>query len=95
MKNGSLDGNVIKLYTKIQEGENMLSKIRYVAKNINGLYWGAGMNSTTNDLWKAQRFPSSEYYGMWIDSALYKPKDPENYILISIEQTIKESELNE
>jgi hypothetical protein len=70
----------------------MLSKIRYVAKNINGLYWGSGMNDTTKDLWKAQRFPSSEYYDMWVESALYKPKDLENYSLIAIEQTIKESE---
>ena len=70
----------------------MLSKIRYVAKNINGLYWGSGMNDTTKDLWKAQRFPDPEYYQMWLDCALYKPNDHENYRLIAIKQMIEEVE---
>lgn len=68
----------------------MLSKIRYVIKNSDGLYWGDSSNSTTKDLWKAKRFPDPEYYEIWINNALYKPKDPENYRLIAIEQTIKE-----
>lgn len=73
----------------------MLSKIRYVAKNKDKQYWGSGMNCPTSDLWKAQRFPNQEYYDLWLENALYKPKDAENYTLIAIKQMIEEVEENE
>lgn len=69
----------------------MENKIRYVLKHKEtGLYLGYSPdNPTTKNLFKAKRFPSEEYYQLWMQTSPYAP-EPNKYKLIPVNMTIEE-----
>ena len=71
------------------------SKIRYVLRHKNpGQYFSDTPEKKTKSLFNAKRFPSEDYYNLWLSVSPHRPDKPDEFELIPIKMTIEEDKPN-
>jgi hypothetical protein len=69
------------------------SKIRYVLKHKHtGQYFSDTPEKKTKSLFHAKRFPSEDYYHLWLSVSPHRPDKPDEFSFIPIVMTIEEEQ---